>query len=116
MASIELPVRQRGVCCDLELAVEPTNTAPAVELLKALADPTRLSMAATLRRQGQPVCICDLVSVFGLSQPTISHHMAVLKAAGLVRVEKRGLWGFYSLREDLSPAAGRILAAVLETA
>lgn len=113
MAMIELPVRQRGVCCDLQLAVEPAEAASAVELLKALADPTRLSMAATLRRHGQPVCICDLVAVFGLTQPTISHHMAVLKAAGLVRVEKRGLWGFYSLHPDLPPAARRVLDAVL---
>jgi ArsR family transcriptional regulator len=113
---IELPVRQRGVCCDLELAVEPARSAAAVVLLKALADPTRLSMAATLRRHGEPVCICDLVAVFGLSQPTISHHMAVLKAAGLVTVEKRGLWGFYSLNPGLPPAAGRILDSLLESA
>ena len=111
---IELPVRQRGVCCDLELAVEPAETAATVDLLKALADPTRLSMVATLKRHGQPVCICDLVSVFELSQPTISHHMAVLKAAGLVKVEKRGLWGFYSLRDDLQPGVTRLLAALLE--
>ena len=116
MAMIELPVRQRGVCCDLELAVEPARTADTVEVLKALADPTRLSMAATLRRHGQPVCICDLVAVFDLSQPTISHHMAVLKAAGLVTVEKRGLWGFYSLNAELPAAAGRILDALLESA
>ena len=113
MALIELPVRQRGVCCDLELAVEPAEAAEAVDLLKALADPTRLSMAATLRRHGTPVCICDLVAVFGLSQPTISHHVAILKAAGLVTVEKRGLWGFYSLNPELPPAAGRVLDALL---
>ena len=110
---IELPVRQRGVCCDLELAVEPAATAATVELLKALADPTRLSMVATLRRHGEPVCICDLVSVFELSQPTVSHHMAVLKAAGLVKVEKRGLWGFYSLRDDLPPVTGRLLEVLV---
>lgn len=110
---IELPVRQRGVCCDLQLAVEPAETAATVELLKALADPTRLSMVATLKRHGQPVCICDLVSVFELSQPTVSHHMAVLKAAGLVKVEKRGLWGFYSLRDDLPPASRRLLEVLV---
>ena len=113
MAMIELPVRQRGVCCDLELAIEPAETAATVELLKALADPTRLSMVATLKRHGQPVCICDLVSVFELSQPTVSHHMAVLKAAGLVKVEKRGLWGFYSLRDDLAPATRRLIEVLV---
>jgi ArsR family transcriptional regulator len=110
---IELPVRQRGVCCDLELAVEPAEVAPTVELLKALADPTRLSMVATLRRHGAPVCICDLLSVFRLSQPTISHHMAVLKEAGLLRSEKRGLWHFYSLRDDLPVPVERLLGALL---
>ena len=114
MALIELPVRQRGVCCDLEVAVEPADTAATVEVLKALAEPTRLSMVATLRKHGDPVCICDLVSVFALSQPTISHHMAVLRNAGLVTVEKRGLWGFYSLSPDLQPATRRLLDALLD--
>ena len=84
-----------------------------VELLKALADPTRLSMVATLRRHGAPVCICDLLAVFKLSQPTISHHMSVLKEAGLVRVEKRGLWNFYGLRDDLPEPAVRLLDGLL---
>ena len=105
-------------CC-APLLREPITASQAAELsrlLKALADPTRLSMATTLRRHGEPVCICDLVAVFGLSQPTISHHMAVLKGAGLVTVEKRGLWGFYSLNPDLPAATGRILDALLESA
>jgi ArsR family transcriptional regulator, arsenate/arsenite/antimonite-responsive transcriptional repressor len=106
---IELPVRKRGVCCDLELAVEPAQVAPTVEVLKALADPTRLSIVATLRRHDQPVCICDLVAVYELTQPTISHHMAVLKAAGLIDSEKRGLWCFYSLRRDLAGPIRRLI-------
>ena len=110
---VELPVRRRGVCCDLELAVRPGEVGQQVELLKALADPTRLSMVATLRRHGSPVCICDLLAVYDLSQPTISHHMAVLKDAGLVRVEKRGLWNFYGLRDDLPEPATRLLGALL---
>jgi ArsR family transcriptional regulator len=113
MAYMELPVRTRGVCCDLELAAAPAEMTGTVDVLKALADPTRLSMVATLRKHGQPVCICDLVAVYDLGQPTISHHMAVLREAGLVSCEKRGLWGFYSLREDLPIAANRLLAALL---
>ncbi len=111
---VELPVRQRGVCCDLELAAEPADLAPAVELLKALGDPTRLSMVATLRKHAAPVCICDLLSVFQLSQPTISHHMAVLREAELVRTEKRGLWHFYGLRDDLPGHVERLLVALLD--
>lgn len=114
MAYTGLPVRTRGVCCDLELAAAPADMTEAVDVLKALADPTRLSMVATLRRHGQPVCICDLVAVYDLGQPTISHHMAVLREAGLVTCEKRGLWGFYSLRSDLPAPARRVLQAVLD--
>jgi ArsR family transcriptional regulator len=113
VAFIELPVRTRGVCCDIELAVEPADMGGTVDVLKALADPTRLSMVATLRKHAQPVCICDLVAVYDLTQPTISHHMAVLKEAGLVSWEKRGLWRFYSLREDLPAATNRLLGALL---
>jgi ArsR family transcriptional regulator len=113
MAYMELPVRTRGVCCDLELAAAPADMTGAVGTLKALADPTRLSMVATLRAHGEPVCICDLVAVYDLGQPTISHHMGVLREAGLVSCEKRGLWGFYSLRNDLPPATNLLLDALL---
>jgi ArsR family transcriptional regulator len=113
MTLVELPVRTRGVCCDLGVALEPARLASSVELLKALADPTRLSMVATLRRHGQPVCICDLVALFELSQPTVSHHMAVLNHAGLVTWEKRGLWRFYSLRADLPASTLKLLDALI---
>jgi ArsR family transcriptional regulator, arsenate/arsenite/antimonite-responsive transcriptional repressor len=106
---IELPVRTRGVCCDLEVEIDHAKVAETVELLKALADPTRLSMVATLRRQAGPVCVCDLVAAFELTQPTISHHMAVLKRAGLVESVKSGIWVYYRLREDLPPAVSKAL-------
>ncbi len=109
MAMIELPVRTRGVCCDFEVAVQPAAAAGRVELLKALADPTRLSMVASLRAHHGPVCICDLVATYNLSQPTISHHMAVLKRAGLVESQKKGLWTFYQLRKDLPTEARKAL-------
>ena len=113
MAYVELPVRTRGVCCDLEVAAAPAEMTESVGVLKALADPTRLSMMATLRRHGRPVCICDLVAVYDLGQPTISHHMGVLREGGLVSCEKRGLWGFYSLRDDLPTATKRLLDVLL---
>jgi len=112
MALMELPVRTRGVCCDLEIEIDHARVAETVELLKALADPTRLSMVAALRSQAGPVCICDLVAAFDLSQPTISHHMAVLRRAGLVESVKDGIWVFYRLRDDLSPAITRALQAI----
>ncbi len=112
MALIELPVRTRGVCCDVELAIAPAEVGNTVEVLKALADPTRLSMVKTLQRHGAPICICDLLALYRLSQPTISHHMAVLKTAGLVESQKRGLWVHYALAGNLPPATRRLLEAV----
>jgi len=74
-----------------------------VAILKALADPTRLRIVGLLDRSDAPVCICDLTEPFGLSQPTISHHMARLRAAGLVTVRKNGIWSYYRLRPRLDP-------------
>jgi ArsR family transcriptional regulator len=71
----------------------------AIELaavFKALGDPVRLrlySMIAVL--QGKEVCVCDLTPSFGLSQPTISHHLKQLRQAGLVDCERRGTWVYY---------------------
>jgi DNA-binding transcriptional ArsR family regulator len=109
----ELPVlRQRGVCCGLP-AVDPAWAASTAELMKALADPTRLTMAASLWKSTEPICICDFTAGLGLSQPTISHHMAKLNEVGLVESEKRGIWVYYRLRTDLAPATRRLLAQLI---
>lgn len=78
-------------------------------LLKALSDPTRLTMVASLVKADAPICICDFTAGLELSQPTISHHMAKLKDAGLVDFEKRGIWIYYRLRDELPPATRRLL-------
>jgi ArsR family transcriptional regulator len=109
MTTTELPVRQKGLCCELELPSDPDWAAENAQLLKALADPTRLAMVWCLRRAQAPVCICDFTATFDLGQPTISHHMGKLKAAGLVESEKRGLWIYYRLRHDLAPATVRLI-------
>jgi DNA-binding transcriptional ArsR family regulator len=109
MAMTELPVRQKGLCCELELPADRGWAAETAGLLKALADPTRLAMIWCLRRAQAPVCICDFTATFDLGQPTISHHVARLKAAGLVESEKRGLWIYYRLRDDLAPATVRLI-------
>jgi ArsR family transcriptional regulator, arsenate/arsenite/antimonite-responsive transcriptional repressor len=84
----------------------------AVDVLKALADPTRLQMIGMLKGSAQPVCICDFTAAFELSQPTISHHMAKLKDAGLVEVTKAGIWAYYRLGTHLD-AKTRALLDVL---
>jgi len=73
----------------------------SVEVLRAFADPTRLQMMGVLKRSSQPVCICDFTAAFELSQPTISHHMAKLREAGLVEVTKSGIWAYYRVAERL---------------
>ena len=102
-------VRQRGACCELP-EVDPAWAQSISGLLKALADPTRLTMLAALWKAEAPVCICDFTGSLDLSQPTISHHMGRLKEACLVESEKRGIWIYYRVRQDL-PAATRELVA-----
>jgi DNA-binding transcriptional ArsR family regulator len=109
----ELPVlRQRGACCELPVVKESWAN-QASELMKALADPTRLTMLASLWKAKAPICICDFTAVLGLSQPTISHHMARLKEAGLVDSEKRGIWIYYRLRDKLAPGTRGVLAQLI---
>lgn len=113
MATTELPVRQKGLCCELELPADRSWATDTAGLLKALADPTRLAMVWCLRRAAAPVCICDFTATFDLGQPTISHHMGKLRAAGLVESEKRGLWIYYRLRGELAPPTLRLIDSLV---
>ena len=83
------------------------------EIFKALGDPTRLTILASLWKAKAPICICDFTAGLGLTQPTISHHMAKLKAAGLVESDKRGIWIYYRLQSTLSPATRRLLGQLI---
>ena len=69
---------------------------PDVRLLAAAADPTRLAILRQLA-SGDGVCACDFSGCCGVSQPTISHHLKVLREAGWVRSERRGTWVYYFL-------------------
>lgn len=66
-------------------------------VFKTLGDPTRLEMIDLLARADGPLCVCDIESRFDLSQPTISHHLGLLRKAGLVTTERRGTWMHYRL-------------------
>ncbi len=113
MAIKLLPVvRERGACCELP-AVKSEWAARTSTLMKALSDPTRLTMVASLWKAEAPICICDFTAGLGLGQPTISHHMARLKEAGLVESEKRGIWVYYRLRERLEPSTRKLLAQLI---
>jgi ArsR family transcriptional regulator, arsenate/arsenite/antimonite-responsive transcriptional repressor len=81
-------------------------TDPDVRLLQAAADPTRLAILRQLSTDGA-VCACDFTACCDVAQPTVSHHLRVLREAGWVTSEKRGTWVYYSLRPD---AADRLRA------
>src|SRR5258708_22364498 len=100
----ELPVvRQRGVCCGLP-DVDEAWADQTSALMKALADPTRLTMVASLWKAKAPICICDFTAGLDLSQSNLSHHMGKLQDAGLVESEERGIWMYYRLASDLEPS------------
>jgi ArsR family transcriptional regulator len=93
-------VRSVGGCCgpDDSDARHYPETAEAARLFRALADETRLAILKQLRDEGE-VCACDFRACCRLAQPTVSHHLRILREAGLVTGEKRGLWVHYRLNE-----------------
>ena len=99
-------------CCS-PLAREPLSAEQAVELsrlFKALGDPVRLRLVSLIAsHEGGEACVCDLTDVFDLSGPTISHHLKVLREAGLITGERRGTWVYYRILPD----ALRRLSAIL---
>ena len=76
--------------------IEPEAAEALAARFKALADPTRVAIVNRLAGAGE-VCVCELVDEFELSQPTISHHLKVLREAGLVEAARRGTWAYYRL-------------------
>ncbi|HET9848786.1 MAG TPA: metalloregulator ArsR/SmtB family transcription factor [Candidatus Dormibacteraeota bacterium] len=108
-----LPERVKGVCCPVAIPLPSARVDASVEVLKALADPTRLQMIGVLKRAADPVCICDFTAAFDLSQPTISHHMAKLKEAGLVEVSRVGIWAYYQLARHLEPKTRALLEVLV---
>ena len=89
---------ETGACCP-GLATAPLGDDQAAELaklFKALGDPVRLRLLSMIAsRAGGEVCVCDLTPAFDLSQPTISHHLKLLRQAGLIDCERRGTWVYY---------------------
>jgi ArsR family transcriptional regulator, arsenate/arsenite/antimonite-responsive transcriptional repressor len=76
--------------------IQPEAAEALAARFKALADPTRVAIVNRLAGAGE-VCVCELVDEFELSQPTISHHLRLLRQAGLVDSERRGTWAYYRL-------------------
>jgi ArsR family transcriptional regulator len=70
------------------------------EVAKALGDPVRIQLVDVLRKHAGKVCVCELVPLFDLSQPTVSHHLKKLRDAGIVGSERRGLWAYYYVEAE----------------
>jgi ArsR family transcriptional regulator len=100
-------------CCAGAAKSGPKAVRPYFALCKALGDETRLEILGMLAACKGELCVCEVESHFDLSQPTISHHLRILREAGLIRSERRGTWVYYALER---PALGRLseLRALLE--
>jgi ArsR family transcriptional regulator, arsenate/arsenite/antimonite-responsive transcriptional repressor len=83
-------------CCP-PAEVDAVDRSDDAGLFKALGDPHRLTMLATLARTDDEVCVCDFTSALPLNQPTVSHHLKILRDAGLITCERRGTWVYYRL-------------------
>lgn len=104
------------LCCAPlhEAPLDESDAAELAAVLKALADPVRLRLMSMIAATpGGEICACDLAGPLGRSQPTVSHHLSQLVAAGLLEREQRGRWAWFRVRdealvavcESLSPAA-----------
>ncbi len=103
------------VACCSPLSRQPLSRDQAesvAPLLKALADPVRLRlMSLVASHAGGEACVCDLADAFDLSQPTISHHLKVLRECGLLDREKRGVWVYYRARTDALNDLGALIGS-----
>jgi ArsR family transcriptional regulator len=111
-AIMKAPDRTRGCCVELAPPLSERVADELAEIYKALADPTRVQILHMLKAASEPVCVCDFTAAFDLGQPTVSHHLSKLKAAGVIRSFKRGVWAFYSLRDDLPDAARQAIRSI----
>ena len=100
-ADLELTPKQKRPagerCCEPVVYpdVEREHATRMAGVAKALGDPVRLQLVDVLRKHAGKVCVCELVPLFDLSQPTISHHLKKLRDAGIVGSERKGLWAYY---------------------
>ncbi len=88
-------------CCAPAVGSAPDLDADRIAAIaKALGDPLRVRALDAIRRNPEPVCQCELIALFDISQSLLSHHMKKLVTAGLVEVERRHKWAYYSVSAD----------------
>jgi ArsR family transcriptional regulator, arsenate/arsenite/antimonite-responsive transcriptional repressor len=103
---LELAPKQKRAagerCCDPVVYpdVERAHAVRMAAVAKALGDPIRLQLVDVLRKHAGKVCVCELVPLFDVAQPTLSHHLKKLREAGIVDSERSGLWAYYYVRPE----------------
>jgi ArsR family transcriptional regulator len=91
------PSTAKAAECTPRRRAKTRNVQPYAALFKALADSTRIEIVALLAQAREPLCACDIEGHFELAQATVSHHLKILREAGVLTSERRGTWIFYSL-------------------
>ena len=104
--------RVKGCCQPVGPPLPGGRADELASIHRALGDPTRIQLVHILSNAAEPVCVCDFTAAFALGQPTISHHLARLREAGIVTSFKRGIWAFYQLNPRLSAAARAAVAQI----
>ena len=108
----QLPLVAMDACC-APLAREPLTAEQAVDLsrlFKSMADPVRLRLLSLIASHaGGEACVCDLTDAFDLTAPTISHHLKVLREAGLITGERRGTWVYYRVHPEVLARLSAVL-------
>jgi ArsR family transcriptional regulator len=98
--------------CNPVARLDKRDFAPHAALLKVLSDPYRLAIVATLAATPHPVCVCDFTEGLPIRQSSVSHHLAILRDAGIVRSERRGTWAYYALVPGLRARVVEVLDAI----
>jgi ArsR family transcriptional regulator len=99
-------------CC-LPAKIDPADRSGDAILFKALGDPHRLTILATLAQASEHVCVCDFTAGLPLNQPAVSHHLRVLREAELITAERRGTWVYYRLADRARERVDAALRATL---
>lgn len=105
-------LRIKGCCQDVAPPLPDERAETLAAVFKALSDPTRVQIVHILAAASEPVCVCDFTAAFDLGQPTISHHLATLREAGIVTSFKRGIWAFYQLNPKMPMPAKTALEQI----
>jgi ArsR family transcriptional regulator len=112
--SKQLPLLDPATCCApiTTAAVSADAAADLAMAFKAMGDPVRLQLLSMIASaDGGEVCVCDLTPAFDLTGPTISHHLKVLREAGLVESDRRGTWVWYRANRSKLAALSTVLDA-----